>query len=97
MERNRLGIASVFRGRCLFIGGLEKSGRFPEESREVVRFLGVRKSKDALMAFGKRIRILVFSVSSYSVPVEITGTTVLMITECSFFGKFTITTFDRSM
>lgn len=70
----------MFRGRCSLIGGLEKCGRFPEESREVVRFWVLEKSKDALVAFGKSgfvICILVLSVFSQSVPEEITRTAVL--------------------
>lgn len=60
LETNRQGNASVFRGRCLFIGGLEKCGRFPKDRQEVVRFwvLEKKEGKMLLPLFGKRIHNL---------------------------------------
>lgn len=46
LETNHQGNASVFHGRCLFIGGLEKCGRFPKDRQEVVRFWVLEKKKE---------------------------------------------------
>ncbi len=46
LETNHQGNASVFRSRCLFIGRLEKCGRFPKDRQKVVRFGVLEKNEE---------------------------------------------------